>query len=785
MSSRVTPKISPNLLSSAPVFADKSLKPLKRRPLACLLAVLCTLPAVAAAQTAAAPVEISIAAQPVASALNQLAQQVGMQLLVAPELVAGKTAPAVQGTLPYDVALKQLLAGSGLEASRQGNVLVVRRVPAAAAPGKEAVLPEVAVVASSTAMPEPGTRRAESFSTETTRLGVLGERPLLDTPFSVNVVTSELMENMGVTDLKTLARVDPALSPSFSGIGYYDAVSIRGLQLNNWTNYYKNGLLFPNQAKTTFENIDRIEVQRGLTGFLQGFAAPGGSVNYVTERPTSTWQRRVELNVDEFGTIIAGVDLGGPVTEDGRLGIRVNAAGGQEKYFVREVETDRGFGSIALDWKPTDTVSVRFDAQTERREGTTQPNLLLDVNGAIPQGVDPRRYLGQPWQTYDTRTREFGLAADWKFARNWTASFMVNDSYLYRDDFTSNIDNIQPNGDFDVIDYNSPDETRDARNAEIALRGDLALAGMRHEVAFGVATRKLTARFGDGVFETVGTSNLYQPVPIADPNSVAPPSYTAFINKDRGVFVSDFITFNEQWQALVGVRHAKVDFFSVFDTQKYENTVTTPNAALIYKPQPNISLYASYAEGLEQGGTAPTRALNSNEQLRPVTAKQREIGIKGDLMGGRIAASAALFETKLPLAYLDTDSNVFGYFGTRRHRGLELTATGGLWEGARIHTGAVILDAKALNIGNPANNGCTPSGVAEKQATVWLDQALPVAGLSAQVGARYSSRRAVNNDDSLFVPSWTVFDAGLRYQTNLYGKKVHLGLNVFNLTDKT
>ena len=35
------------------------------------------------------------------------------------------------------------------------------------------------------------------------------------------------------------------------------------------------------------------------------------------------------------------------------------------------------------------------------------------------------------------------------------------------------------------------------------------------------------------------------------------------------------------------------------------------------------------------------------------------------------------------------------------------------------------------------------------------------------------------------MPSWTVLDAGLRYQTNLYGNKLHLGLNIANLTDRT
>jgi iron complex outermembrane receptor protein len=640
-------------------------------------------------------------------------------------------------------------------------------------------LPEIRVTASPDA--DPGTRQAGGFSTEGARLGVLGERPLLDTPFSVNVVTREQLDNAGVRDLKNLARVDPALTPSFSSVGYYDAVSIRGLSLNNWTNYYKNGLLFANQAKTPFENIDRVEVLRGLTGFLQGFAAPGGAVNYVTERPTATWQRRVEMVTDEFGSFLPGFDVGGPLTEDGRLGLRVNAAGGKERYFVERIHTDRSFASLALDWLPLDDVSVKLDAQVDRRDGTTQPSLGLDSNGELPRRVDPARYLGQPWATYDTRTRETGLDVTWRFAPQWSLQARANQARLYRDDFSANIDGLQPNGDFTVYEYKSPDETRHSRNAELVLRGEVQAAGLRHELSLGLSQRRLVARFGDGVYQAVGGSNLHDPVILPDPGSVAPPSYTAFRNRDQGFFVADVIHFNAQWQALVGVRHAKVHFDSVFAAEPYRKSVTTPTLALIHKPAPDVSIYLSHVEGLEQGGTAPNTAANANAQLKPVTAKQNELGVKAQWLDGELVTTAALFEMRQPLAYVDGSSNVYGYYGTRRHRGLELTATGTVRSGTRVNAGLVLLNAQSLNTQDPALQGKVPAGVAERQYTLWVDQHVPqMPGLSAQVGLRGAGRRAVTGDNRVFAPAWTAIDLGLRYTTQWQGQRVQLGLNLLN-----
>ncbi len=106
---------------------------------------------VAHAQSKAnAPVAINIAAQPLGPALNELARQAGLQLFFPPALVAGKTAPAVSGTLTANQAVGRLLAGSGLIAVQEGNSIVVKAIPPA---GATTTLPVVTVTAS----PDPET----------------------------------------------------------------------------------------------------------------------------------------------------------------------------------------------------------------------------------------------------------------------------------------------------------------------------------------------------------------------------------------------------------------------------------------------------------------------------------------------------------------------------------------------------------------------------------------------------------------------------------------------------
>jgi Fe(3+) dicitrate transport protein len=90
-------------------------------PLALALAVNAAVPLAFAAEA------IHIRAQPLGQALSELGQQTSLQVFFSPELVAGKQAPAVDGNLSPEQALRQLLQGSGLDYQiNDGSVTLLR-----------------------------------------------------------------------------------------------------------------------------------------------------------------------------------------------------------------------------------------------------------------------------------------------------------------------------------------------------------------------------------------------------------------------------------------------------------------------------------------------------------------------------------------------------------------------------------------------------------------------------------------------------------------------------------
>ncbi|MDA4517516.1 STN domain-containing protein, partial [Escherichia coli] len=74
--------------------------------------------------------DIHVPAQALASAINELSRQTGTQMFAAGDLVAGLSSRAVNGRLTSEQALRELLAGTSLEATRTNNGGFAIRRPA-------------------------------------------------------------------------------------------------------------------------------------------------------------------------------------------------------------------------------------------------------------------------------------------------------------------------------------------------------------------------------------------------------------------------------------------------------------------------------------------------------------------------------------------------------------------------------------------------------------------------------------------------------------------------------
>lgn len=304
---------------------------------------------------AAGPKPVSIPAGSLEQALGTLSAQTGDQLLFPPELVTGRTAPALSGRFTTEDALRRLLATQDIEARRTGPRVVVlkpRRTPAAAgaAPRAAEGPPERPFVRDDggetgpAATPPP--RPAPPEPTLLAEVEVTGSNirgaPVRASPLLV--LDREQLDRSGHA---TVGAALNALPQSFGGLNtettvatgadtqgsnstFASGVNLRGLGSNatlvlvNGRRVGGSGLSGDFADVTTLPNIavSRVDILLDGASAIYGSDAVGGVVNIILRRDLEGGEARASAGVGAGGApweVQAGAVLGHDWTSGGLL----------------------------------------------------------------------------------------------------------------------------------------------------------------------------------------------------------------------------------------------------------------------------------------------------------------------------------------------------------------------------------------------------------------------------------------------------------------------------------
>lgn len=628
--------------------------------------------------------------------------------------------------------------------------------------------------------------RADGFAPQTVEAGSFRGADIMDVPSTVNVVTREVLELQAAGGLYDALRNTAGVTRQQNGGETWDQLVIRGIAVENRTNYRLNGALpIMNFSQVPMEDKERVEVLKGATALYYGFTSPAGVVNFVTKRAGAKPVTTVGMMVDQNGSALATADVARRFGEQQQVGVRVNAAGGTLGSYLDDVGNgNRKFASAALDWRVNARLLLKADLEYDRRRVTEQAGIALPsaVNGAIalPAALDPTRLIGPDWAKFDATSKNLLLRADYALTDDWALTVEAGHSETARDRalaifrltnaaaLATGAGRITGNLQHSVVDS-------DMLRAELA--GTVTTGPVLHDLTFG-ATR--TDKGQDPIYQanyTIAAQNLYNPVAITSYTIGAyptAPTTAELSTRDSGVYAIDRLTFSPHWQAVAGVR--SVQYRSDQGANHYDVSKTTPMLALIYKPDQNLSFYAASSQGLEEGETAPTGSANVGVRMAPGVSRQKELGARWRADGGMLV-QAALFDISRPGYYTNT-ANVFTADGEQRYRGLELSAQGRLTPVLSWQTSAQWLDPEFRHI-NADYNGKLPENASRQTGSAFLSYQL-AAGLSLNGGAYYTGRRPVNDLNQAFLGGVTLFSVGGRYVVN----NMVWQLNVDNAADK-
>ena len=314
--------------------------------------------------------------------IKRFAQQANRDVMFPAEPVNGISTPAIKGEFTVREALDRLLAGTPLRATEDGKtgaLAIVRTAPAGSrhppellpvlSSGEKATGSHVkthktllgGLVAmfspAGTANPKGqiGAQASQGTSTSGSSGDVVelpqfnvSETPanpyhptdtqsvtrvagdILSSPFSVNVITAEMLNDIGADAVFAATRYFPGVSPGRgTGTGgFEDRQDFRGFENLGKTIDSFSGTILSTTGQGIMADVDpafveRAELVMGPDTILSPTGAPGGSVNIITKSPKFDPGGYVSVEVGNYDAQKLILDDYGPIGSGRRVAYRV------------------------------------------------------------------------------------------------------------------------------------------------------------------------------------------------------------------------------------------------------------------------------------------------------------------------------------------------------------------------------------------------------------------------------------------------------------------------------
>lgn len=607
--------------------------------------------------------------------------------------------------------------------------------------------------------------------------------PLRELPFSVGVYSEDLIEDQRAFSLKEVLQNDPSIAVQMPG-GFYGTQNFaaRGFRVDNFNGFRLDGLPVIHTVAPVIDDKATVEVLKGPAALRFGFMPPGGAINLVRKRPTADFATSLQFDADTFGSLYSQVDVSDTVA-DGAFGYRVVVAGDRFDSFYDNADGDRLLGSLYTEWKLGEAATLwsALVAQDYERSGYYGP--MITADGVIlDTGV--KTNIMQDWAVNRHEIRDIALGADIRLGEGWMLRAAVHQQDTGRESLLSYPYSVQDNGDFveGALLTNGPVEW-DSKGGHVHVEGSFSTGSVQHAVVVGAQYRSYTSG-GERAFPDVGENNAYDLLPLPIP---AVGSWRAIEGdyKERGLFATDTIRFNERFSVLLGIRHGRYE--TIYPSDPFSNDTVdawSPTVALMYAPVDNLRTYVTYTRGLQDGGFANRVAVNAWEPLGVQESEQWEAGLKGDWADGRVNGEVAVFQIDQDLAVMDADG-VDGFNGLQRHRGLEFALRGLLTEHLQAGVAGMLLDAEQVETADPAMDGKRPQYVPEYQVNLWSELAIPQApGLALTANARIVDGQYLDQTEGFAIDGYWVLGLGARYGFDAGGSEWILRLHIDNALDE-
>ncbi|MFK3944004.1 TonB-dependent siderophore receptor [Pseudomonas monteilii] len=762
---------------------------------------LSALPALSqAADTYAVSRVYDIPAGSLGDVLNRFAQQAGITLSGTPRQVDDLQSPGLQGDYAVDQALRRLLAGTGLEAVTQGGGSYALRTQSTEA---ALALPDTDVRSFSLGN---ALGSMDGYNATHSQVATKTSTALLETSQSVSVVTRQQLDDQGSQTVAQAMRYTPGVMTSPYGATHrYDYVAMRGFNDGSVDNIYLDGLksMGDNGTYSTMQVdpyfLERIDVLKGPSSVLYGRSSPGGLVALTTKKPLFEAFHQVQATVGTQGQRGMGFDLSGPLDDDKRIAYRLTGLADHSDTQFDHNEEER--------YAIAPAVSIDFSEDTSL---TLQAYLQHDPDGGYHGGnpaagmLHPRNGLrlsdhffeGEPDIDHYERTQQ---SFSYQFEHRFNDVLTARQNFRYQDSDVS-MDQVYSAGWADAQSnvlnraYTGGDERLHSFIVDNMLQAELFAGSAKHTVLLGADYQRRKANV-DWRYGSVDP--LDAEAPVYGNGNLERQGENRYLRRlqQTGVYLQDLVEW-DQWRFSLGVRQ---DWVKVSEENRDtgirvsdDRSKFSGRAGVLYVFENGLAPYVSYSESFNPN----TVSDQEGRPLAPTEGTQWEAGLKYQPPGTDNLFTASVFHIEQEnLASKQPNEDFYRAVGQVRSQGLELEAHVQVTDNLKLIGGYTFTDIEysktmpSLALPGQDNRGHSPTQAPKQMASLWADYNVrqgPLDGVRLGGGVRYVGYSWVDAENSMKVPSYTVFDASIGYDMGKLGVKgLDLRLNANNLTNKS
>ncbi|HEX3887001.1 MAG TPA: TonB-dependent siderophore receptor [Phenylobacterium sp.] len=618
---------------------------------------------------------------------------------------------------------------------------------------------------------------------------------LQNTAQNVNVIPRQVLTDQAVQNVQDALKNVPGITLNAGEGGTHgDNINLRGFAASD--DFFLDGLRDTGFYTRDSFNLEAIEVYKGPASTLFGRGSTGGVVNQVSKTPQLDNFARATAVTGNNSEARGTVDMNYMINDD--TAVRLNAMDMDAKIVDRDFVENRRWGvapSVAFGiGKPT-TLTLEYFHQ----EQDDVPDYGIPFAFGAPVPVPRNTYYGLPTDDR-TRTRDDVGTAIFKTEFNdhlwFTDTARAGNYYLDSRQTAAHYGTAPPAPGTPLSTVLTFRDRPSVSGTVSTLMNDADLhfkfdtGPVNHELVVGLELDREEAdlqRYANQLNQIPGT-----PILAPDPNEPFPGHQTQVtsrpdtVTKTASGLIEDTLKFGEHFEATAAVR---VDRFEAnYDESiagvrlSHTDTIASPRLSLVYKPTEKVSAYISY--GTSYDPSAENLSLSAKTaSLAPEKDRTFEVGMKGQVLDGKLALQAAIFQTNMENARVGDPTNPTSpqlLAGEERVRGFEADAIGHLTDHLEIIAGYTYLDSVTLKSTDPRSVGAPLLNTAPHQANLWLEYEF-TQPWEVGAGVNYLGRRAADVDNTAHVPSYVTLDAMVMYKVNSH---LTLQLNGYNLTDK-